>query len=249
MVPETMTHFGRHMEIFTELQKRIQKKETPLEGLVIGAGLSSDALFSLTCAVGGERAYSWEPLELLAVLRRAQEDSSIDVMDISQEVCHAVADQKVVPVHDFWGTRNEYIQNILSQFSYEGMDPEEINQALGKASVCNRVTCAAMVDMPEPKRVFSDDILLPRMRRQYDVVTLLAFSSAERNGNAVYKNVSALVKKEGFLLASSGNGLLSPEGFERYGLERVWFSPYVLMEECMEGYSALFQRSVESQVS
>ncbi len=147
---ELQTNFGRHEEALEDLEALLRGCELPQHNaLVVGAGLDNLPVFKwLPDSIKAEqplwlqKQYSWEYLEVAAVLERLGKPWTITVVDSSAEVCEALKRQENAVIDDPYG-QNEYAKRFLAAFGVKSYDEEDvklINAALKKGNISNRVT-------------------------------------------------------------------------------------------------------------
>lgn len=95
--------------------------------LVVGAGLSQGPYnYGLPCD-WSQKEYSWEYLEVAAVLMRLGKPWKLTVVDKSPEVCEAVRKQERVPVDDFYAPTG-YARRFLSTLGVYDNDEEKVKE-------------------------------------------------------------------------------------------------------------------------
>lgn len=241
----TTTHFARYFDLFTKIEELLGTQDRPQFGLVIGAGAGKDALFKCAGPYWGflpGQMFSWEPVELLVALRNAHKESQVTVIDPSPEVAQCLAQQKVVPVSDFWGTPTSYVQRFCATLpSVKARKEllEYLNINLKRNGIANRVHMLARVLCPPPVHR-PEDFIQAELDVQYDVVTALSSVRYLALSDDVYTRVAEAVAPNGLLLVSDGeNG--EPRRFESCGLERIFLEEFTI-PDLESGYHAIFRK-------
>lgn len=187
----TQTHFGRHYRKLNCLEEALKEASFHQHSaLVIGAGLHTP-LFLLNLEdtplendPNLQKPYSWEPVELAAVLERLGKPYNITVVDSSQEVCEALAQQQSIVIDDCSAPNDagfaDYAMRFLATFGIMSADKEKmeaINNAIPIRHVADRLKIFKKVEIPQQFRdrievVAGSVANLARIKlQQYNVIT------------------------------------------------------------------------------
>ena len=162
----TQTNFGRNKEKLSCLEEAITGAGfDEHRALIIGAGLNvlpytrwlESAILKNNPEL--QRPYSWEMIELAAILEKQAKPWTITVVDNSSEVCTAVNQQAIVLVDDFYSLNDpamtDYARKFLASVGIRGNDDtkmEAINKALESRKVVNRLSIFKRVEIPSHVR-------------------------------------------------------------------------------------------------
>lgn len=159
---KTYTDFGRHHQKLRCLEEAVaQAAFDGHNALIVGAGLYSLTFSSwlkgtsLENNPGLQRPYSWEVMEVAAILERQGKPWTITVVDDSAKVCAALAQQESVIIHDFYSlmdsSTTDYARSFLAAIGVSGNDDtvmEAINKAFQSQNVGNRLSVFKKVVIP-----------------------------------------------------------------------------------------------------
>lgn len=160
----TETYFGRHHEELGCLEEAIAHAGfDEHHALIIGAGLDFLPYAGkwmegtpLQNNRGLRRAYSWETLEVAAILERRGKPWDITVVDNSADVCAALRQQNELIADSFYTLKEpentDYVKRFLAAFGISANDDAEmkaINKALKSESVGNRLSVFKKVEIPQ----------------------------------------------------------------------------------------------------
>ncbi len=158
--------------------------------LIIGAGLYP---LPLVCNLDDAshkypwilEEYSWEYLEVAAMLIRLGKQWTMTVLDRSPEVCSSIKRQRRLAIANCYAEiSDEYLNQFLATFGITKSDEaamRAVNAELESKGIANRFTLIATMDIPDEvlKRTTVingraerlNELRLPH--RQYDVITML----------------------------------------------------------------------------
>lgn len=209
----TVTYFGRNSTELDDLEQLLKEAELPKhDALVIGAGL-----YPLFCNYGvkpgsewWQRRYSWEYLEVAAILMRLEKPWTVTVIDASRKVHEAVQRQKTVVIDDF-KVKTEYAKKFLSTFGVNGNDEikmEAVNNGLQAKNVKNRLTVFKVLDIPESVRkhitvVHGNVENSPEIirNRRFGIVTMFNTSRYVTDNSSMAYTLDEVVAEGGILAA------------------------------------------------
>mgnify|MGYP001571496996 CR=1 FL=1 len=212
---ELQTHFGRHEETLGDLETLLLGYELPQHSaLVVGVGLDQLPVFEwLQNDVKAkqpfwlQQKYSWEYLEVAAVLERLGKPWTLTVVDSSPEVCEAVQRQEVIVIDDAYG-KSGYAKRFLETLGVGGYDDKmlrTVSTALESSKILNRVEVCNEVNIPSAIRekitVICGGIQnlgeLALLHDIYDVITVFNvfqhipdFNDKTKAGHALGRRVS-----------------------------------------------------------
>ena len=217
----TDTKFGWHSDMFDRSRKLLKVVNRPLNGLVIGAGLDYDDLMRAAekeyLGFSQSDVFSWEPLEMLRMLRAVHPDSTVTVIDINEDVCRRLSEQSHLPINDFYRTPMPYVQDFLAGFSHQRLDNQgigELNRKLKEKHGIYKVNVVANANVPVLDSILNQDFLSERADlAQYDVIALLESGIFIEPRYKVPDRINEVLKHGGILLFASSFPSCHPSQF------------------------------------
>ena len=188
---ELQTGFGRHYEALEDLAALLQESKLPQHNaLVVGAGLDQLNVFRLLSdnikakqPLWLQKKYSWEYLEVAAVLERLGKPWTLTVVDASPEVCEAVQRQEEVVIESGYDGL-QYAKMFLAALGTNACVKEELrvaNSALESSRILYSLAVCSNIYIPSAIRerieIINgsaqnlDDLALPHER--YDAIIAL----------------------------------------------------------------------------
>ncbi len=210
----TQTSYARQYALFNYLKRGkvnsfLKSQNRPLRGLVVGAGMAYDhLLFNLKVPILGINPFeefSWEYMELMTVLRMIHPESTVSVVDISEEVCDRLRKQSAVPVHDYYDkVPAAYHRNFLTAFDHQKLDREALsrmNRELSRIESSRHLRLIARVKVPQIEAIVNADFLSENLNLdQYDVVTLMNSTQYMRDMSRIPERVTRSLRPQGLVL-------------------------------------------------
>lgn len=240
--------FGRHAGMFGDLSKFLNN-DKPYSGLVVGAGLNRDVLLTWSgIPVMGfrpEDLFSWEPVELLGILRRFNHLSGVSVIDDCSEVCVRIQEQNAVLAHDMAFKDVRYLYDLLGVLPHQTASPEqveEVNIKFKEKGIGNRVSLIAGVDSRSLDQIICGDFLAESAElQQYDVITMLESVRYMSSTHTISGRVRELLRHGGFLVFGDGGNSIDPQRFKWEGLTPV-VPPRIIWNPKRYWCEAIFQK-------
>lgn len=205
----TLTWFCRYAEAFVKLEEILKKENfTEINAMLVGPGLYG----LMHLSKPNNKKYSWEHVELAAVLERTAKQWNIVVADKSEKVCEAVKQQAEFPVH-----KNHLESRLQKQYF------ESITETLG---ITGNSRAAALLEEPYLAK-------LPEHMRdrisvaQGDITKPEKFKDSYRKFNLVIchnviPHIYSRSVEEGKAAKETLAGLLVPGGILSFGSYQEW---------------------------
>lgn len=221
MRDETFTSFARYAEELSHLERVLNEADLPRhDALIVGAGLVKlrPESYELQAAelqletklneLQLSREYSYEYLEIAAILARQRKPWSITVVDKSPDVCESVKAQEEViirlPRFIASGSFFNYVEKFLSTMGGSIAPISELSDPADNfyaAKVPQSVRQAITVVCGQAKEM---EALLPP-GKTYDVITFLNvhIHMSFEDGRAALAGMGRLLSKEGIMISNA----------------------------------------------